>query len=136
MDYLSDSVRSFSHSDAHEASLLVTDFTIFVFGSSCNYPFFIHVLALSVYLLASPRLEGMSRKRLIKKRRENETKKIELHELPYTENAKFQILGLLDCPPDFAFSVYSSSCNFLFSASSSAFYSFNGIFKEGLDAKK
>ena len=55
----------------------VLDFTLFPYGSSCNYVFFQLILAplLYSYFLASPRHDGMHRNRLKKKRNENKTKK-------------------------------------------------------------
>ena len=47
-----------------EASLIVTDFTISVYGSSCNHPLFFHAHLRSLsFSLLSPRKDGMTQKR-------------------------------------------------------------------------
>ena len=77
-----------------EESLLVPDFTISVYGSSCNSLFFGVILAsflsLSMYLLAPPKLDGMSRNRYSRERKEEimRPKKRKLHELPDTKMVK------------------------------------------------
>ena len=58
-----------------EASPIVPDLTISTYGSSCISLFLPFFSCLLFILLASPTQDGMSRNRMRKKRRDNETKK-------------------------------------------------------------
>ena len=81
-----------------EFKTVVSGFTISVYGSSCNSL----VFGFSLFLFASPMQHGKPKYRFIKKKRENETKKGELHELPAIEIVKPGTLRLtsgLTWPP-------------------------------------
>ena len=75
------------------------DFTRYFCGSSCNYLFFIASFSqlYTFIFLASPPALGESRIRLRKKRKENETEKRDLHELPHKEIVKSTLI-LQDSP--------------------------------------
>ena len=77
-----------------EASLIVPDFTNLVNGSSLLFWPLSCFLALSFYLLATPRLDGLPRIRSRKKRR-TRPKKRELNELPNTNILKSGTIKLV-----------------------------------------
>ena len=59
-----------------KTSLIVPDFTIYVYGSSWNSLLFSHIFAPLLYFLASPRLDGTARNRWEKeKKREKDQKR-------------------------------------------------------------
>ena len=90
--------------DSPQASLIIPDFTISVYGSSCNSLFLVSfsLHAFSAYILAhwSWRCLFIDRERKEEKMR---LKKRELHELPYTEIVKSGIIRL-------SLTVFARSC--------------------------
>ena len=91
-----------------EVSLIVPDFTLSVYGSSCHSLFVRLILILfssfSSYFLASHSALGMPINRKRRQRSENEAEFFFLYELLYTEMSKSKTIRLTSALTSFKFS--------------------------------